>query len=291
MARIGVIKEIWRFPVKSMQGDSIDRCVVTDNGVVGDHRWPMRDEGRAEVQWGKMYPQLMLCSARYRNEPQGDDIGTVDVTFPDGETVGSDDARVHHKLTELIGREAKLWPLQPASNVQFYKRYKPDERQFMQEITDAFAREPGEPGEPVPEMSQFPEVLLDHVSVPGTFFDNEEIHLIATASIAYMRTKTPDANWDIRRFRPNFFIQTDPGLDGLVENEWVGQALDRRRRDPADFRADNALRDDHPSAGRSGIRQDHPRTVVKEGEQCLGVGAHVRVNGEIRQGDAVDLID
>ena len=225
MARIGVIKEIWRFPVKSMQGDSIDRCVVTDNGVVGDHRWPMRDEGRAEVQWGKMYPQLMLCSARYRNEPQGDDIGTVDVTFPDGETVGSDDARVHHKLTELIGREAKLWPLQPASNVQFYKRYKPDERQFMQEITDAFAREPGEPGEPVPEMSQFPEVLLDHVSVPGTFFDNEEIHLIATASIAYMRTKTPDANWDIRRFRPNFFIQTDPGLDGLVENEWVGKRL------------------------------------------------------------------
>ena len=29
MARVGVIKEIWRFPVKSMQGDTIERCKVT----------------------------------------------------------------------------------------------------------------------------------------------------------------------------------------------------------------------------------------------------------------------
>ena len=33
------------------------------------------------------------------------------------------------------------------------------------------------------------------------------------------------------------------------------------------------------------------RTVVKEGDQCLGVGAHVRVSGEIKQGDAVELND
>ncbi len=68
MARVGVVKEIWRFPVKSMQGDTIDSCTVTPTGVVGDRRWAMRDEARAEIQWGKMYPQLMLCSARYRGE-------------------------------------------------------------------------------------------------------------------------------------------------------------------------------------------------------------------------------
>ena len=288
MARIGVIKEIWRFPVKSMQGDTIDRCVVTDKGVVGDRRWAMRDEGRAEVQWGKMYPQLMLCSARYRNEPQGDDIGTVDVTFPDGETVGSDDTRIHDKLTELIGREAKLWPLQPASNVQFYKRYKPDEAQFVQEITDWFAREPGEP---VPQMSQFPEVLIDHVAVPGTFFDNEEIHLITSASIAYMRTKNPDANWDIRRFRPNFFIQTDRGLDGLVENDWVGKRLTvgaaTLQISAPTVRCGMTTR----PQGDLEFDKTILRTVVREGEQCLGVGAHVRGNGEIRQGDVVEVID
>ena len=95
-------------------------------------------------------------------------------------------------------------------------------RQFAREVAGWVAREPGEP---MPELSEFSEVLLDHVSAPKTFFDNEEIHLITTASIAHMRSKNPDASRDIRRFRPNFFIETDAGLDGPVENEWVGKAL------------------------------------------------------------------
>ena len=40
-----------------------------------------------------------------------------------------------------------------------------------------------------------------------------------------MALKNPKASWDIRRFRPNFYIETDDGLDGLIENEWVGRRL------------------------------------------------------------------
>jgi len=71
MTKVGVIREIWRFPVKSMQGDTLERCTVSAAGVLGDRAWAIRDEARKEVQWGKRYPELMLCKARYREEPNG----------------------------------------------------------------------------------------------------------------------------------------------------------------------------------------------------------------------------
>ena len=89
MAKVGVIKEIWCFTAKSMQGDTVKRCTVSKQGLLGDRCWAMRDEGRKEVQWGKKYPQLMLCKARYREEPDVGDIKPVDITFPDGETVAA----------------------------------------------------------------------------------------------------------------------------------------------------------------------------------------------------------
>lgn len=287
MATVGVVKEIWRFPVKSMQGDTIDHCTVSAQGVLGDRCWAMRDETRQEVQWGKMYPQLMLCKARYREEPDGTDIKPVDITFPDGETVGSDDENVQEKLTALIGRAATLWPLQPASNIEFYKRYKPDEAQFIKEMTDLFARESGEP---VPELSSFPEVLTDHVAVPGTFFDNEEIHMITTASMRYMASKNSEATWDIRRFRPNFYIETASGLNGLVENDWTGKKL---RIGATTLQVTVPT----PRCGMTvqpqadlEYEKSILRTIVKEGDQNLGVGAHFHDGGAIQVGDTVEVL-
>ena len=46
MTRVGTPKEIWRFPVKSMQGGVVPSARVTPQGVVGDRAWAMRDEVR-----------------------------------------------------------------------------------------------------------------------------------------------------------------------------------------------------------------------------------------------------
>ncbi len=288
MQQLGVVKEIWRYPVKSMQGDTIAAAAVSAHGVLGDRVWAMRDETRKEVQWGKRFPQLMQCRARYREEPDGRGIKAVEIEFPDGETLSSDDPAVHRKLSDLVGTRAQLWPLQPAENLEFYKRYKPDEEQFMRELTDVFAREPGEP---LPDFSKFPEIIIDHVAVPGTFFDNEELHLITSASIRYMQSKNATANWDIRRFRPNFFIETPAGVDGLAENEWVGRRL----------RIGEVVLEITMPTPRCGmtvqpqgrIEYDKTilRTIVREADQNLGVGAHCRQAGTIRQGDAVELLD
>ena len=284
MQVVGHIKELWRFPVKSMQGSTLQECTVSAQGLLGDRAWAMRDEGRQEIQWGKMYPQLMLCAARYRHEPTPGAIPPVDITFPDGEVIGSDDPRVHAKLTALIERSATLCALQPAANRDFYKRYKPDPAQFMAEMTGAFLREPTEP---LPDFAQFPEILMDYVAAPGTFFDNEELHLLTTASLAYMREKNPTATWDVRRFRPNFFIDTASGQAGLAEQAWVGKTLAiggaRLEISAPTPRCGMTVR----PQGDLTFDKSILRTIVREGNQNLGVGAHVRQAGRVRVGDEV----
>ena len=37
------ITELWRYPVKSMGGESLDRVDVGPRGVVGDRRWALRN--------------------------------------------------------------------------------------------------------------------------------------------------------------------------------------------------------------------------------------------------------
>ena len=288
MNTVGTVKQIWRFPVKSMQGDSVTSAEVSSHGLVGDRAWAMRDEVRSEVQWGKLYPQLMLCKARYRDEPQAGTVTAVEITFPDGETVASDNPRIHERLTALIGRAARLWPLQPASNLDFYKRYKPDQEKFAQEMAGLFAREGDEP---LPDFASFPEVLMEYVAVPGTFFDNEELNLMTTASLAHMRGHNPAADWDVRRFRPNFLIETAPGIAGLAENAWLGRRL---RIGGLTLAISMAT----PRCGMTVQPQDRLpydktilRTIVREGAQCLGVGAHCVQAGRVTSGDSVELLD
>lgn len=288
MTVIGVVKEIWRFPVKSMQGSTIETCTISRTGIPGDRGWAMRDEERQEIQWGKRHPELMLCSASYRGEPEPGQTTPVDVTFPDGETLGSDDAGIHEKLSELVGRRASLWPVQPPEDEAFYRRYKPDEEQFAREIAEVFAREPGEP---MPDLSQFPPEILDYVSVPGTFFDNEELNLVTTASIDHLRARNPAANWDIRRFRPNFYVQTPDDMTGLAENEWVGKTI---RVGTAVMR----ITAETPRCGmtvrpQAEIEFDKSilRTIVRESHQNLGVGAHCIEDGRISVGDALVIVD
>ncbi len=288
MKTVGSIKELWRFPVKSMQGTTVTECRVTPQGIVGDRCWAMRDEGRQEIQWGKMYPQLMRCAARYRREPDELEIAPVEITFPDGEVLGSDHSRIHAKLSELCGCTATLWPLQPAANRDFYKRYKPDPEQWLGEITDAFAREPGEP---IPDFSQFPEVLVDYVAVPGTFFDNEELHLVTTASLSYLREKSPAGSWDIRRFRPNFFIATVATLSGLAEQDWLGRRLQIGEIEIQISAPTPRCGMTVQPQGDLAFDKSILRTIVREGNQNLGVGAHVQRAGIVRVGDPVCLLD
>lgn len=86
------VTELWRHPVKSMQGQCVDHMEIDKLGVVGDRRWAIRDVVTGHVLTGRRVPQLLFAT--------GQDGA---VTMPDGR-VTADDA----VLSEWLGRPVSL---------------------------------------------------------------------------------------------------------------------------------------------------------------------------------------
>jgi uncharacterized protein YcbX len=84
------VVEIWRYPVKSMAGERLDSCAVTDRGLEGDRRWAFIDQSPARAgKWFniKQHAPLMTFHARLID-------GALDVLAPDGSSVALDDTLV-----------------------------------------------------------------------------------------------------------------------------------------------------------------------------------------------------
>ncbi|MGE0008245.1 MAG: MOSC N-terminal beta barrel domain-containing protein [Parvibaculaceae bacterium] len=219
MIHVGHVKEIWRYPVKGMAGERLETCLLGERGVQGDRTWALRDVVRKEIQSCKFRPQLLLCTARDRSDGTG---SRVDVTFPDGSVVASTDADVHARLSALTGRASTLEALRADSDRDFYRRHKHDDHTWLEELKATFEREEGEP---LPDFSQAPPSFADFVSSPGTFFLVTPIHIVTTSTLTHLRNLQPGADWDRRRFRPNFLIEPSPDAEGLVEQGWIGKRI------------------------------------------------------------------
>jgi uncharacterized protein len=284
MRKVGTIKEIWRYPVKGMAGEYLHRCHLSKTGLTGDRIWALRDIARAEIQSCKFRPELLRCSARCRSGDQTGPGDQVDVTFPDGRVLGSDHADIHSLLSALTGHASTLERLRPASDLDFYRRYKRDDHTWLEELKATFEREPGEPQL---DFSQLPQSAIDFVSAPGSFFLVTPFHMITTATLAFLKGKNPQADWDARRFRPNVVIETEPGAEGLVEQAWIGGRLtlgdaivDCVGTTPRCGAVTRAQRDF--AADKSILR-----TVVREAQQNVGIYGLAAERGDLRIGDAV----
>ncbi len=284
MRKVGTIKEIWRYPVKGMAGEHLERCGLGKMGLNGDRIWALRDNARKEIQSCKFRPELLRCSARCRSGDSAGPGGQVDVVFPDGSALGSDSTAIHSLLSKLTGYAATLEPLRPDSDLDFYRRHKLDDHTWLTELKATFDREPGEP---LPDFSQLPQSAVDFVSMPGTFFLVTPFHMVTTATLTHLKSINPHSDWDARRFRPNVVIETTPGAEGLVEQAWVGRKLTLGRatvdctgttprcgavtRAQRNFAADKTIL----------------RTIVKDADQNVGVYGVVANSGDLRIGDHV----
>lgn len=306
--RIGTVKEIRRYAVKSMAGEKLDECAVGMMGIPGDRGWALRDETTGEITNGKNLPLLMQCAARYREAPRLGFIPQVDMSFPDGAVVGSDASDVNERLSELLGRSVSLWPLRPADDAEHYRRRSKTARLFgklarfrafrsalpmltsfgpaNEQMRVGFSREPGEP---IPDLSTLPPELIEFTSPRGTYFDAFPIHVLTTASLDTMAKLNPAATWDVRRFRPNFLIETRPDIKGLVEAEWDGRKL---RVGGVELKCEiPTVRCGMTIQAQAGLQKDPSvlRTIVRDADQNLGVYASVVSAGEVRVGDLVEL--
>ncbi len=284
MIKVGTVQQIWRYPVKGMAGESLEACHLGETGLQGDRTWALRDVARQEIQSCKFRPQLLRCIARCRQQPLKEGHDAVDIVFPDGRIVGSDDPLINELLSALTGHDSTLEYLRPLAELDFYRRHKKDDHTWLEELKATFDREPGEP---LPDLDALPQSAVDFVSVPGTFFLVSPLHLVTTATINHLRSINPESDWDLQRFRPNLVIETQPGMEGLVEQAWINNTL----------RVGSAIIDCNGTTPRCGavtrsqqsLQSDSNilRTIVKNAEQNLGVYGAIQTSSMIKLGDAV----
>src|SRR3954467_4497273 len=115
MAPAGSVAEIWRYPVKSMGGERVGQSAIDERGLHADRMWAVRDVELGTFTTARRWPVLLHCSARFAEDPAGRPAGPGDVlevlvTFPDGTELSSADPAIHDRLSDLIGKPARLPP-------------------------------------------------------------------------------------------------------------------------------------------------------------------------------------
>lgn len=92
------VTEIWRFPVKSVGGETLLSAEVTDLGIEGDRGWSIFDVGSGTTLTARRTPELLFASARIVD-------GAVVMVLPDGSEVGEGDDAA---LSTWLGRDVEL---------------------------------------------------------------------------------------------------------------------------------------------------------------------------------------
>ncbi|HUF84245.1 MAG TPA: MOSC domain-containing protein [Acidimicrobiia bacterium] len=285
---VGTVSSVWRYPAKSMMGDEFTSLPVTEGGVVGDRGWAVRDEVRGGIRGAKKIGGLMKLHARYVDEPEpGTPPPPIEIRLPDGATVRSDQADANEQLSKALDHPVTLCPLQPATDLDHYRRGPPDTEDFDAEMRQIFGREPDEP---LPGFEGLPlDVLIEYESPPGSYFDAFPILVVTDRSLATLARLAPDSDFDVRRFRPNIVVATD-GVDGdFPEQSWIGRRL-RLGGIELEVTA-SCPRCVMVTRDFADLPQDRQvlRTIVRDANQNLGVYATVTTPGTLAVGAPVTL--
>jgi uncharacterized protein YcbX len=243
------VAELWRYPVKSFQGERVEQLTVSSGGAVGDRMLAVVDPAARKVLSAKRYADLLQASARLEG-------GDVVVTLPDGKDYEASDPGVHTALSAWLDKEVRLEP--PRADEPF-------------------------PMEMYTGMSDESTPLFDWGGPPGTWLDLADAHFLTTASLRAAAALHPEGDWDVRRFRPTALIETDD--DGFVEESWTTFAVGPVEADLLM----KTMRCSMPSRAQPGIERDMKigTTLRDQNANNLGIYAAITKAGTIAVGDTV----
>jgi uncharacterized protein YcbX len=257
------VLELWRYPVKSMQGEQLSVAEVVSEGLVGDRGWALFDVGTGLGLTARRVPDLLFAAGRLREigtaggrrteggsvQGGGTESGAVEVVLPDG-TVTADDA----VLSDWLGRRVAL---RRADTVAAARYETPDDDESAAGAN--------------PDATRWHEWQ----GAAGAFHD------IAAARVSLITTGTL-GTWDRRRFRSNVL------LDGAGEGRLIGSrvrvggvVLDVN--DPIS----RCVMVTRPQPGGIGRDTSVLKTIHREHGGNLAVGAQVQTPGTVRTGDVL----
>ena len=184
------VAALWRYPVKSLQGESIAEADIDEDGLRGDRGWGIRDEATGRILTARREPRLLLASAVLTEE------GQPEITVPDGQPMRGAGAHVDAALSAWLGRPVTLVPAQgaPGGNAEY----------FADATDDTSA-------------------AIEWTMPAGRFVDAMPLLVLTTASLRTGAEIYPAGDWHPRRFRPNVLVDVDG--EGWIEDGWCGRTL------------------------------------------------------------------
>ncbi len=206
MTVVGSALQLWRFPLKSMQGEQLAAAHTTEQGFVGDRLYALLDTATNKVVSAKnprKWPHLLDCVATFALSPSAASAPPpVRVVFHDGCSCCSDETGFEAHASAVLGRAVALRSVPPPSPT--LEEYWPDidGLEHRETVTDE---------------------TISLGAPSATFFDYAPIHLVTTSTLASLQRAHRDGFFDPRRFRANILVET--AGDAFPENDWVGRQV------------------------------------------------------------------
>ncbi|MHA6794108.1 MOSC domain-containing protein [Pseudonocardia bannensis] len=265
----GAVVSLWRYPLKSMQGEELNASPLNDRGLLGDRALALVDVETGKVVSAKnprKWPAMFDFRGAFTAPPEpGGPLPAVVVTLPDGSVISSADADFDETVSAALGRRVVL--ASAGAPRPSLEEYWPD----MAELAHQ-------------------ETVTDEAMPPGTFFDLAGVHILTTSTINRLRELYPRGRFEVRRFRPNIVVRVTDDAVEFVENKWVGQQM--RIGDEVVLEVtDYCPRCVMTTLPQGDLPKDSEilRTAARHNDVNVGVYAEVRRTGAVRRGDPVTL--
>jgi hypothetical protein len=250
---VAVVTEIWRHPVKSMQGESVDAATLAPDGLHGDREWGVRDQRTGTILTGRREPVLLEASACL-------DGSQPVITLPDGTVVHGIGTASDAVLSDWLARPVSLVAAAGADGGR---------AEYFEDSTDDTS------------------TVLEWTMPDGRFVDAGALLVLTTASLRAGASLHPAGAWDVRRFRPNLLVDVDG--DTWVEDAWCERSVRVGDAELAPFLA--CTRCTMVTRSQPGLERDLDvyRTLRHHHGGTMGVWTRVIRPGSIRVGDRFDV--
>jgi uncharacterized protein YcbX len=246
------VAAIWRYPVKSLQGESLAAGELDGDGLRGDRGWGIRDALTGRILTGRRQPQLLLAGATLAED------GQPDIVLPDGTLLHGAGPATDAALSDWLGTPVTLAAAADESGGR---------AEFFADATDDTSP------------------AVEWTMPPGRFVDALALLVLSTASLRTAAGLYPGGDWNVRRFRPNVLVDIDG--DGWPEDGWCGATVgvgDAEIVPQAPCVRCTMVTRPQPDIERD---LDIYLTVARHHAGTFGVWTAVATPGTVRTGDAV----